>query len=788
MGRDKRRHSASLHENSCTSSYFPSVRLGMDAAVALWASASDRQEESHVDDQSLDEAEVEGKALLKLARFAWVASGEPPTAAANLARTLVFNAENRCGAPCLTLNPFREIFTGMAKCRAAACASAWHLNRAQEAMRAGKLGEAATAYAAAARLASTGLSAEGPAAAAHGGVGPYSACGSGAIEAEAVQRAASEEAKAVQSESSWQGTRTKGECDISLKVAPLAPRCLMQARLRLASLLALDPCDQKDIEVVETLLRSIIDLAEALNQDSSDSVIYSPDLEDNLILCSTPDAGVKQNDEGMSSRPSSSTLTAEWGDSSTPHQNNSSSGKACQGPASVTPHFQILSQEALVKLAQKKLGMLLCQEGRDLEAVAPLKKLGCLYRLAAGVLHYPDAAHSIPDLSQQHPLPLSAAAASRQHFGSPALPDASHFGSPALPDASHFGSPALPDASHLVQAVDAALPPQVVDLMQAAFSTSSPFWLEHGYNQDSPYFSYVHSLGGGGPPKSAMDQVINVIWRAASSCFPAASEAKYAEWWAHCRPHGSGHQMHFDSDNEGLGEVRNPIISTVLYLTSGGIGGPTLVTDQTFSGQQLAERGWMVHPNRGRLTMFDGSVLHGVIPGRGPSPKAGEKRITFMVAFWRDIRVRARRDGLPGSSQPYPYTCRSPYGGQQKGDMGESTVGSVKIELSHKSEDPRGQMEAPGTSSTTPLRKFEDGPGPDCFGLSMKPVWKHTWQHAFCELLPSEFPEMCPHVSVDPIPVQPIWQDTEYQKNVSLRRSLRALEGLPKYGLCFQGF
>lgn len=37
--------------------------------------------------------------------------------------------------------------------------------------------------------------------------------------------------------------------------------------------------------------------------------------------------------------------------------------------------------------------------------------------------------------------------------------------------------------------------------------------------------------------------------------FPAVAEARFAEWWAHCRPHGSGHQMHFDSDNEGLGEV-----------------------------------------------------------------------------------------------------------------------------------------------------------------------------------------------------------------------------------------
>ena len=32
-------------------------------------------------------------------------------------------------------------------------------------------------------------------------------------------------------------------------------------------------------------------------------------------------------------------------------------------------------------------------------------------------------------------------------------------------------------------------------------------------------------------------------------------ECVYAEWWVHTRPHSSGHQLHFDSDNEGT-EVR----------------------------------------------------------------------------------------------------------------------------------------------------------------------------------------------------------------------------------------
>lgn len=62
-------------------------------------------------------------------------------------------------------------------------------------------------------------------------------------------------------------------------------------------------------------------------------------------------------------------------------------------------------------------------------------------------------------------------------------------------------------------------------------------------------------------------------------------------------------------------QVRNPIVSTVFYVT-GEVGGPTLVTPQAFGETTLASHGWMVSPRVNRLTVFDGSVLHGVIPGK----------------------------------------------------------------------------------------------------------------------------------------------------------------------------
>lgn len=160
-----------------------------------------------------------------------------------------------------------------------------------------------------------------------------------------------------------------------------------------------------------------------------------------------------------------------------------------------------------------------------------------------------------------------------------------------------------------------------------------------------------------------MDAIVRHVWRVASHAFPKAKDATAAEWWAHCRPHGSGHQMHFDSDDEGMGGViRHPICSAIVFVT-GGVGGPTLVTDQTSASKRLARRGWLVEPVGGRVAVFDGRYIHGVIPGRGSGPRlprdhparvAGftpstsdrdARRITLMVAFWDDVKTRPGGDG-----------------------------------------------------------------------------------------------------------------------------------------------
>jgi hypothetical protein len=211
-------------------------------------------------------------------------------------------------------------------------------------------------------------------------------------------------------------------------------------------------------------------------------------------------------------------------------------------------------------------------EEREKDAQSLMKKLGYTYRLSTDVLSY-----EYPPLKR----------------------------------------PYRPDIPFL-QAIDNVLPMEVLERMRTAFGNHSPFWSEHRYGPEAPYFSYVHSLEDSlstnpSQKKSGLDQIIQYLHRQACVMYPEARNAKFAEWWAHCRPHPHGHQLHFDSDDEGRvrnnGKPRHPIVGSVLYL-EGDIGGPTLVTNQRL-GDPLADHGWLVYPKENRYVVFRGSVLHG---------------------------------------------------------------------------------------------------------------------------------------------------------------------------------
>ena len=80
-------------------------------------------------------------------------------------------------------------------------------------------------------------------------------------------------------------------------------------------------------------------------------------------------------------------------------------------------------------------------------------------------------------------------------------------------------------------------------------------------------------------------------------------------------------------------------------------------------GQPLSKRGWMVTPHENRYLLFDGRVLHGVVPGNGAVAHDGgvaegseRRRITLMVAFWASIEHHSSYTE-PGAARPFPVTA-----------------------------------------------------------------------------------------------------------------------------------
>ncbi|EQC34055.1 hypothetical protein SDRG_08269 [Saprolegnia diclina VS20] len=285
------------------------------------------------------------------------------------------------------------------------------------------------------------------------------------------------------------------------------------------------------------------------------------------------------------------------------------------------PRYAPVEEESEAEfIAAQKHALHLIQAGQTSEANKFLARRGFTHRLATCVLRY----------TYEEDLP------------------------PPSADAFSFTAA---DYRPYVRGADNALPPTMLHFMQDAFASSdSPFWAAHQYSVDppSPYFSYVHDLSK--PPSSGLEDVIHYLKNLAMERFPNVKNAKFAEWWTHCRPHHSGHQFHFDSADEGRDGVRNPIVSTVMFLEA-PVGGPTCVSDQAFGGTSLAKHGWLVHPKENRFVVFNGKVLHGVVPGRGPgrfSLLLKPRRVTFMVAFWEiDVRKPAPAPGArPSSAMP----------------------------------------------------------------------------------------------------------------------------------------
>mmetsp|Transcript_2504 Transcript_2504/g.5116 ORF Transcript_2504/g.5116 Transcript_2504/m.5116 type:complete len:527 (+) Transcript_2504:838-2418(+) len=218
-------------------------------------------------------------------------------------------------------------------------------------------------------------------------------------------------------------------------------------------------------------------------------------------------------------------------------------------------------------------------------------------------------------------------------------------------------------------------------LLNALAHPKAAFWSEHDYGSpNTGYFSYQIKLPSWGGQQqqttamgassstsapSSLEAVLLHLRAVAQLQVPTVRECDFAEFWAHSRPHSSGHKMHFDYVEQN-GVVRHPEVSTVLYLTN-PCGGPTLVTDQRMKKDEettddkddpdneeqckesterrekeedgekgeggaegsegecdeafaASERGFVVVPKSNRLLVFRGQYLHCVLPGVGVGP------------------------------------------------------------------------------------------------------------------------------------------------------------------------
>ena len=200
---------------------------------------------------------------------------------------------------------------------------------------------------------------------------------------------------------------------------------------------------------------------------------------------------------------------------------------------------------------------------------------------------------------------------------------------------------------------------------------------------------------------SLIEQIAIIVKHRLSHRFPSIVSATSVEVWSHRRPPDAHHQLHYDMDEIALWKYKQrkldghksnkqygrgnkrqkinhrtedeeseqvedctssvvyrdlcPIVSCALTVNVPnetkscencnrfGDGAPTLVCNQHLLGNKTNE-GWLCYPRLNRLVAFDGSLLHGVLPGIPAGDTSADEdnhRVTLMLGFWKDVTLTA---------------------------------------------------------------------------------------------------------------------------------------------------
>lgn len=276
--------------------------------------------------------------------------------------------------------------------------------------------------------------------------------------------------------------------------------------------------------------------------------------------------------------------------------------------------------------------------------------------------------------------------------------------------------------------------------------------------------------------------------------------------------------------------------SLVVYVT-GDVGGPTLVTTQRLTSKRLAEHGWIVHPRENRVCVFDGGVLHGVIPGRGIAPAPADeprappraprvvhtadigsgvhKRVPSsshcLVLGERktgDHRRRRRRErggavgdeavasapssGAPCRSDTVGALGRSSEVGTEASPMRVTWMVAFWKDIQARPRITGGETESSSPSGAGAAQPF---PMEHCHDPRREASTKAesnspTWPSLFWKKpgWPGDGDDWAGGTPVLPTAIPAVWEDVDGAGNRRIGASVRRLKHLPPYEMCFQGF
>ena len=211
--------------------------------------------------------------------------------------------------------------------------------------------------------------------------------------------------------------------------------------------------------------------------------------------------------------------------------------------------------------------------------------------------------------------------------------------------------------------------------------------------------------------KSLLEQIAIFAQHQLKEQFPDLTNATSVEIWSHRRPPDGQHQLHYDMDevllfmqhkelekgrnDEGSSEqargtkrqktgneggknacrdsVSFPIVSCVLTINvpsqsgscsicgNSGNSAPTLICNQSITHRNgnKSNIGWLCYPHPNRILAFEGSLLHGVVPGipfaqssnstSDDDHESSDQRITLMLGFWKDVCLTMPDENSKGS-------------------------------------------------------------------------------------------------------------------------------------------